>query len=158
MLRRHPILSLATFSYLAVVGWLTLGPQPLDDEGRGLLRRVIAWLRRHDATEWVTYSGVEFTANVLMFVPVGLFFVLLLGRRRWWLAVMLGVALTLGIETAQLFLVDRVPDPRDLLANSIGAALGVVGALLITWPGPAQARTARVPQRARSSDRSVRSG
>lgn len=134
MLRRHPILSFATFSYLAVVGWVTLGPQPLDDEGRGLLRRVIGWLQRHDATEWVTYSGVEFTANVLMFVPVGLFFVLLLGRRQWWLAAVLCVALTITIETTQLFLADRVPDPRDLMSNSIGGVIGVLGALIITWP------------------------
>jgi len=134
MLRRHPILSFATFAYLAVVGWLTLGPQPLDDEGRGLLRRVIGWLQGHEPTAWVTYSGVEFTANVLMFVPVGLFFVLLLGRRRWWLAVVLCVALTIGIETTQLFLVDRIPDPRDLLSNSIGGVVGVFGALIITWP------------------------
>lgn len=134
MLRRHPILSLATFGYLAVVAWITLGPQPLDEEGRGLLLRVIRWLQRHDATDWVTYSGVEFTANVLMFVPLGLMFVLLLGRRLWWIAIVLAVALTVGIEAIQVMLPERVADPRDLASNSIGAVIGVIFALVITWP------------------------
>jgi glycopeptide antibiotics resistance protein len=134
MLLRHPFLSLATFGYLAVVAWITLGPQPLDDEGRGALLRVIRWLQAREATSWVTYDGVEFTANVLMFLPIGLMFVLLLGRRRWWAAILLGVALTVAIESTQLFLHDRVPDARDLLSNSIGATLGVFAALLVTWP------------------------
>ncbi|OUD84960.1 hypothetical protein BC477_11155 [Clavibacter michiganensis subsp. michiganensis] len=39
-----------------------------------------------------------------MFVPVGMFLVLLLGRSRWWLAIALGVGLSALIETAQAFL------------------------------------------------------
>lgn len=132
MLLRHPLLSLATFGYLAVVAWITLGPQPLDTQGRGILLRVIRHLQQYEATAWVTYSGVEFTANVLMFVPLGLMFVLLLGRRRWWLAILVAVAFTVGIETAQLFLRDRIPDVRDLVANASGAVLGVVTALALT--------------------------
>ncbi|TQL47380.1 VanZ like protein [Homoserinimonas aerilata] len=134
MLRRHPVLSLATFGYLAVIGWVTLGPQPLDGDGRRFLWTAIRWLQDRAATEWVTYDGVEFTANVLMFVPIGLMLVLLLGRGRWWLAVLLAVVLTVGIETTQLFLRDRVPDARDLVANSIGGFVGVLAALVLTWP------------------------
>ncbi|MCW4386517.1 VanZ family protein [Salinibacterium sp. SYSU T00001] len=134
MLLRHPVLSIATLGYLAVVAWVTLGPQPLDDEGRGILMRIIRRLQGYDATDWITYSGVEFTANVLMFVPIGVFFVLLLGRRGWWAAILLGVGLTVGIETTQLFLHDRVPDVRDLASNSIGTVIGVLAALLVTWP------------------------
>lgn len=148
MLRRHPALSLATFGYLAVVAWITLGPQPLDGQGRGLLLRVIRRVNGIDGFEWVTYNLVEFTANVLMFVPIGLMLVLLLGRRQWWLAVLLGIALTIGIETTQLFLRDRVADPRDLLANTMGAVAGVFAALIVTWPKAHRMRraaTQRVP-------------
>lgn len=153
MLRRHPILSLATFGYLAVVGWITLGPQPLDSAGRGQLWRIIGFLQRQELTSWITYDGIEFAANILMFIPIGLMFVLLLGRRRWWLAIALSVIMTFGIEGVQHFLADRVSDPRDLLANSIGGVIGVFVALILTWPKAHQLRrearqrgAARVPE------------
>jgi glycopeptide antibiotics resistance protein len=134
MFRRHPLLSVVTFAYLGLVGWLTLGPQPLDDEPNGVLFRLLDLLGRHSATSWITYYGLEFTANIAMFVPVGLFFLLLLGRAYWFVAVLSGVGLTFAIETAQLFLPERVSDPRDLVSNSIGALIGVVAALIVTTP------------------------
>ncbi|MFC0682197.1 VanZ family protein [Lysobacter korlensis] len=134
MFRRHPLLSVVTFVYLGIVGWLTLGPQPLDDEANGLLFRVLEYLDRNPSTAWVSYNGLEFTANIAMFVPVGLFFLLLLGRSSWFVAVLAGVGLTFAIETAQLFLPERVSDPRDLASNSIGALVGVVAALIVTTP------------------------
>ena len=99
-----------------------------------MLFRLLALLGRYRATDWVTYNGLEFTANIAMFVPVGLFFLLLLGRSRWFVAILAGVVLTFGIETAQLFLPARVSDPRDLLSNSIGALIGVTAALIVTAP------------------------
>ena len=134
MFRHHPILTVVTFVYLGVVGWITLGPQPLDDRADSLVWQLLAFFSRHASTDWITYSFLEFWSNVAMFVPVGLFFLLLLGRRRWWLAIGLGVMLTLGIEFVQQYLPDRVSDPRDILANSLGAFVGVVAALLVTWP------------------------
>jgi glycopeptide antibiotics resistance protein len=134
MFRLHPMLSVVTFIYLGVVGWITLGPQPLDDGTDSLVWRLLAFFSRHGATDWITYSLLEFWANVAMFVPVGLFFLLLLGRRRWWLAIALGVVLTCGIEFVQQWLPDRVSDPRDIVANSVGALVGVVAALVVTWP------------------------
>jgi len=56
------------------------------------------------------------------------------------------VMLTLGIEFVQQYLPDRVSDPRDILANSVGAFAGVVAALLVTWP--AAVRRARDARRA----------
>jgi glycopeptide antibiotics resistance protein len=134
MFRRHPLLSVVTFVYLGIVGWLTLGPQPLDDEPNGVLFRLLEVLGRYNATSWITYSGLEFTANIAMFVPVGLFFLLLLGRSSWFVAILAGVILTFAIETAQIFLPARVSDPRDLVSNSIGALIGVTAALIVTAP------------------------
>ncbi len=134
MFRQHPILTVVTFVYLGIVGWITLGPQPFDDHADSLVWRLLAFFSRHASTDWVTYSLLEFWSNVAMFVPVGLFFLLILGRRRWWLAIALGVLLTIGIEFVQQFLPDRVSDPRDILANSVGAFVGVVAALIVTWP------------------------
>jgi glycopeptide antibiotics resistance protein len=149
MFRHHPILTVVTFVYLGVVGWITLGPQPFDEGSDSFVWRLLHLLGRFPLTDWVTYSFLEFWANVAMFVPVGLFFLLLLGRRRWWLAIVLGVVLTCAIEFVQMFLPDRVSDPRDILANSVGALVGVVVALVVTWPAAVRrARERRLQARA----------
>lgn len=148
MFRHHPVLTVVTFVYLGVVGFLTLGPQPLDDGTDSLVWALLRFFARYPSLN-ITYSGLEFAANVAMFIPVGLFFLLLLGRRRWWLAIVLGVMLTCGIEFAQLFLPGRVSDPRDILSNSVGAVVGVVIALVVTWPAAVRrARERRAQARA----------
>lgn len=140
MFRRHPVLAPLTLLYLAGVAALTLGPQPLDRRQAqwlvALLRRARQLLTPH--APWLarqlTYNHVEFTANIAMFVPIGLLLVLLLGRRPWWLAVLLCVAMTGFIETAQRFIPGRVSDIRDIESNSLGGAIGVALALIVTIP------------------------
>lgn len=132
MLHRHPFLSVVTLAYLALVGWVTLGPQPLDSTNNGWLLRALGFFARHDSTDWITYGRVEFAANIAMFIPIGLFLVLLFGRRLWWLAIVIGVGLTCSIEFTQQFLPSRYPDVRDLVANSAGAVVGVGFALVLT--------------------------
>ncbi len=134
MFRQHPALSIVTIAYLGVVGWITLGPQPITPDQEVLIFRILGVLQQVEWLSWLRYNMVEFIANALMFLPIGLFFLLLFGRRLWWLAMLLGAGLSCAIEFAQLFLPDRVSDPRDLLANSVGAVLGVVIALIVTWP------------------------
>jgi len=133
MFRQHPFLTVVTFLYLGVVGLLTLGPQPLDEGTDSIVWKILGFFTRYPSLH-ITYSTLEFLANVAMFVPVGLFFLLLLGRRRWWLAIVLGVALTCSIEFAQIFIPGRVSDYRDVVSNSMGATAGVILALLLTWP------------------------
>jgi glycopeptide antibiotics resistance protein len=143
MFRRHPILSVLTFGYLGVVGWITLSPQ-VESQQEGWLWRLALLFDRHAATEWITFNLLEFVANVLLFLPFGMFFVLLFGRGRWWLAILLGVAMTVGIEFAQQFIPNRVSDPRDILSNSIGTVVGTVLALLLTASKARRLRRARL--------------
>ncbi len=146
MFRRHPILTVVTLAYLVVVGVITLAPAPTSRES--ILWRVVDVFDRFPATRWLDYPTVEFLANVAMFVPLGVLMVLLLGRRLWWLGILVGVGLTLAIEFVQQALPTRVSDPRDLLANTIGATLGVLVALVMT---AGSARRARVAARYSSS-------
>lgn len=132
MFRRHPLLALFTIAYLVFVGFMTLGPQPLGASSEGLLWRALDVLASHSATSWITYSAVEFTANILMFVPIGLFLLLLFGRRFWWLAILVGFTLTVGIETTQLYIPGRVSDIRDIISNTTGAVAGVMAGLVLT--------------------------
>ncbi len=132
MFRRHPLLTIATVAYLAVVGWITLGPQPINTGNGYWLWRALHFFSSHESTRWLTYNRVEFLANVAMFVPIGIFFVLLFGRRLWAVSVLSGMLLTLAIEVAQRFIPGRVFDVRDLVANSVGTVLGVLVALVLT--------------------------
>jgi glycopeptide antibiotics resistance protein len=130
MFLRHPRLTIATLAYLALVGWITLSPQGASPSGP--LWQVALFFAHHPATEWITFNLLEFAANIAMFVPIGVFLVLLFGRGRWWLAILFGVVLTLAIEYTQHFLPTRVSDLRDILANSIGVVAGTLLALLLT--------------------------
>lgn len=150
MFRRHPVLTALTLVYLGLVAWITLGPQPLDDQAQGVLYRALRVLGRHDATDWITYDRVEFAANVAMFLPIGVFLLLLFGRRQWWLAIILGFLMTVGIEVAQLALPGRVSDLRDVVSNTTGATLGVLVALLLTAGKARRIRRAEARGRARA--------
>ena len=140
MIRQHPLLTTATALYLVVVGWVTLGPQPTGLVHAAGVWQLLGLFREHPSLAWIRYSDVEFAGNVAMFAPIGLFFLLLLGRSRWWAALLLGPLLSLGIETAQLFIPGRVSDVRDLVSNSLGAVLGIVAGLVITWPAAVRRR------------------
>lgn len=139
MFLRHPLLSLATIAYLAIVAWLTLTPRS-GAVSDSILWPLARFFERYDATDWITFSRLEFAANIALFVPLGLFFVLLFGRRQWWLAIVAGVVMTVTIEFAQQGIDGRVSDPRDLVANSIGTVVGTLLALILT---ARKARTAR---------------
>jgi VanZ family protein len=135
---RHPFLSLLTFAYLGFVGLVTLTPASAQPDYSALADRVLARLEKYPdldpLTARLSVDRVEFLANVGLFVPVGVFVVLLFGSRLWWVAVAGSVALTAAIETAQRSVPGRVSDPRDVVANSIGALIGVALALVLTLP------------------------
>lgn len=145
MLLRHPVLSLVTIAYLALVAWITLSPLEAPSQF-GILWTLAEFFESHAATDWITFSRLEFAANVIMFVPLGLFLVLLFGRRQWWLAIGLGLAPTGAIEFAQQFIANRVSDPRDIVANGIGAIVGTLVALALK---AAKARRIRSASRVR---------
>jgi glycopeptide antibiotics resistance protein len=113
--------------YLALVARITLWPQPAPSDVFDVVREATQWLGAHHVP--ISYDVVEASSNVVMFVPFGVLVGLLLARR--WLVVALGCALSVAIETSQaLFLPTRVADPRDVVMNTLGAALGV---LLVSW-------------------------
>lgn len=136
-MRRRAVLRILIAVYLAAVAYITLNPAPADPAGNPLLRSLLRAVAAVPGLGWVDYSVAEFSANILLFVPMGLLFVLLLGAWRWWIAVALGVVATLSIEFVQRFLPERFSDPRDLLANTLGTLLGVaLAAALSRRPAP----------------------
>lgn len=143
MLHRHPFLSLLTGAYLAFVAWLTLTPQPIDADEQDYIHRVLDALHRRGYVEWLDYDRLEFLANIGLFVPVGMFLLLLFGAGGWWVAAIASVATTGFIEAVQHQIPGRVPDERDLVANSVGAVIGIAIALVLTAPATLRRRRHR---------------
>ena len=147
MLHRHPFLSLLTLLYLGFVGLVTLTPASEQPDYAELASRVLARLERYPdlapLTSRLNVDRLEFLANIGLFVPVGVFLLLLVGTRLWLVALAAGIVLTSMIETLQRQIPGRVPDPRDVAANSIGTFVGIALALVLTLPATLRRRRAR---------------
>lgn len=144
--RRHAALRRAArwlaAAYLLTLTLIAFWPTPVDRGASRSIARLLARLHEHGVPGWVNYALVEFTANIALFLPVGLLGVVLLGSARWWLAILAGFTASGLIELGQLvFLPARFATPLDVLANTAGAALGAVLALLLL-----AAVTARSPK------------
>lgn len=147
MFHRHPFLSVLTFGYLLFVGWLTLTPDAIGDRETRLVNRLLDALHRRGIAESIDYMRLEFLANIALFVPVGMFLILLFGAGGWWLAAIGSFGLTAFIETAQRQIPGRVPDERDLLANTVGALIGIALTLVLTLPATLRRRRRRRARR-----------
>jgi glycopeptide antibiotics resistance protein len=70
---------------------------------------------------------LDFLANVLLFTPFGYLqrrAGLNLLRREMLSTVVAALALSLGVEFAQLYMHNRTPSTADVLSNVMGAMLG----------------------------------
>ncbi|MFF0911076.1 VanZ family protein [Microbacterium enclense] len=113
------------WAVLAVYGvglaFAVLWPEHIDKDAGA----AYSWLQR--LVPVATYARVEFALNIVLFVPLGALLAALLRRRR--LAVVgLGWAVSLTIEIIQgTLLPGRTSSALDVAANTLGAALGVLG-------------------------------
>jgi glycopeptide antibiotics resistance protein len=108
-----------------VLALIAFWPVPVDQGASGFLRSISS------VVPWLTYDVIETGANVLLFVPFGVLLALALPLQRG-LVVPLALATTLVIESGQaLFLADRTPSLRDIVANVLGAAIGLAIVILI---------------------------
>ena len=129
---RRALIATLAVGYGAFLAFVVFWPSPVDRPVRGLLSRAIAEMHERGVPRFIDYGFIESAANVLLFVPVGILFGLMVSLRWWPLALLLGPALSAVIEIAQRFLLDeRVSTVHDVIANSIGAAIGVVMAVIL---------------------------
>jgi len=113
--------------YLAVVFWIVFS----QDDGMDRADGWAAWVfdvvdGMKSALPAFFFVAVEFLANVLMFVPFGVLVWLALARPRWWVVVLLGLATTVTIELVQSTMPSRYSTVSDVIANTLGAAVGVL--------------------------------
>lgn len=104
--------------YLVVLALIVFWPAHVDSNAGPFLHWVTA------GVPWLTYSRIEFIANVVLFVPFGAFLTRLLRRR--YLVPPLALATTIGIELVQsLYGGARTPSVSDVVANFLGALVGL---------------------------------
>ncbi len=83
---------------------------------------------------------------VVAFVPVGVVLVLLMGRRRWWVALGFAVLGAAWIEAAQtIWMPVGYGEVGDVFWASVGATIGVTLALVLTGSRRRVSRTHEVP-------------
>jgi uncharacterized membrane protein YccC len=89
------------------------------------------------------------------FIPVGVFLLLILGRRWWWAAIGLGVLAAAWVEAAQtVWMPAGYAEGVDVAASIIGCAIGVAATLALvrpTWPR----KSAAVAEPVRRGDREM---
>lgn len=128
-------------TFCAVVATITFWPGPPDPDGQQALHEFLIEAHAHGLPTWITFGKIEFGANILMFIPIGLFGALTLPKWRW-LIVPAAVAASTAIEIIQAAgLPDRVGSPRDVVANGLGAAIGYLLACLVVRVAIARAGT-----------------
>jgi hypothetical protein len=96
--------------------------------------------RAGDLTAWL--HAADGPLNVVLFVPLGFLLALLL--RRPVRAALLCALLSLGIECYQCALTTRVGAFADVVANSLGAGIGALAALVVLVA--ARPGAARLPE------------
>ena len=124
---RRACLTLAAVT-VVVIAVIVFTPGPPDAGGQQSLQQ---WIDRmhelHRLPGFVTFALIEFLSNVVMFVPLGFLLAGALRPRtsRW--VVPAALLLSVGIEVIQgAYLPDRTATVSDVIANVVGATLGLL--------------------------------
>jgi len=125
---RQLLATISLGSYLTVLVAASLWPQHID--GQGLLASItnqilgftstVSWLR------WFNYDKLEALANVVLYVPLGLFLAVSSHKAKPWLLCFVPVLVSFLTESSQmLFLPERYATVTDVLFNSLGGVMGI---------------------------------
>lgn len=116
---------------LVALAFVAFWPSPIDRPVQGQLTDVLNFLHRHGIPRWFNYRFVEASANVALFMPLGIVSTLAFEEKRWWQVGAFALFISGCVELGQfLFLHNRVSSPLDLITNTTGA---VIAAILATW-------------------------
>lgn len=123
-------LTIALVAYVCVLAVVLLNPSPAI--GSGLVSQVTSWgVWLNAPTPFLVGARIEFGLNVLAFVPLSLLGSLLrptVSVSAWIAA---GFAGSLLVELIQTVQPDRSATHSDVVANTLGAALGALAAWVV---------------------------
>ncbi|MEO3941980.1 VanZ family protein [Paenarthrobacter nicotinovorans] len=112
--------------YLVALALVVFLPAREASTVTGFVGVIAGWLSLLGLPLETAAVGVEFAANIVLFIPFGAF-VRLLGPRlwTWWTTGLLAVGSSALIETVQLVIPGRVTAISDVVANTTGALVGL---------------------------------
>ena len=111
-------------AYGITLAGLALWPTHVDEPMRPMLAAMTAEI------PWLTYARIEFAANVLLFLPFGFLFTLILRRARY-VVLPAAIVVTVAVELWQGLVDGRTSSILDVVANVTGACLGILLAALV---------------------------
>ena len=116
---------------VAGIVWLVLNPSSATPTGAVL--RISAFLLSHGAPTWIASTiGWEYLLNVALFIPLGFLSSLVWDRVAVAAWVVVGFAVSAGLELAQLtVLTSRSATLIDVSANMVGMFAGAAAAALV---------------------------
>ncbi|MFC5336892.1 VanZ family protein [Leucobacter denitrificans] len=115
-----------------VVLFITLTPNPVDRGHSDIILAILRALHALGVPESFGYAYLEFTSNIVMFVPLGLFVGLMVTGSQWILALALPPLLSGLVEFTQLMLLpERVGSLYDVIANTAGGWIGLALAAIL---------------------------
>lgn len=115
--------------FLAVLALVGFWPSPVDQPVQGQIAGFLFLIHSLGVPAWIGYGSVEASANVALFVPLGVLAALAFPGKPWWQIGAFGLLVSGFMELGQLlFLHSRFPSPLDLATNTAGC---LVGALLV---------------------------
>lgn len=117
--------------YLVVVGLIVFLPAPEAGRITGIVGWAADVLASFGAPREPSAIVLEFLANIALFVPFGVLVALAFPTVRWWKVILAGALTSIGIEAVQLALPTRFPTVSDVVANTIGTAVGL--GLTLWW-------------------------
>lgn len=104
-------------------------PAPVDKPVQGQLAGFLLVIHHLGIPGWINYSFVEATANVALFVPVGIVASQAFPAKRVWQLAAFGLMISGCIELGQqLFLHERFASPLDIVTNTAGCVIGALAA------------------------------
>lgn len=111
--------------YLLVLGWVVFAPGDDAERATGLVAVLARALEQFAVPFELGYPVLEFAANVALFAPFGLLLGLLAPAWPHWLVISAGFALSAAVELVQTQLPTRYATVSDVVANTLGTAVGL---------------------------------
>ena len=127
LIRRTTIVLLVI--YLIVLVLASLWPTPVDGGGFiwYLTSKVLQFTQGISWLNSLQYNQLEAIANALLYLPLGVFLVVLLPKLRiWWLLPIPVLVSVLAEASQRFFLPARYSTLDDVYHNALGGVIGVV--------------------------------
>lgn len=110
--------------YLVALGLIVWLPGQDAEAVTGVVATMARMLEGWGVPFDVGYPVLEFIANIALFVPFGALVAMAWPSLQAWKVIAAGAATSIVIELVQIALPTRFPTVSDVIANTLGAAVG----------------------------------